>query len=76
MKANNMMQQLNEADKKELLTGLKLRWQELYHQFQLLSVMIDTVPKKHKKERLENEMQILENDIDTLERHKIIYIAK
>jgi hypothetical protein len=36
----------------------------------------DTAPKKARKERMETEMKQLERDIETIEKHKIIYIAK
>lgn len=57
------------------IEGLKQNWDELHHQFQNLSVITDTVPKRIKKENLENEMKTLEKDIDLLERHQLIYIA-
>lgn len=57
------------------LQALKKNWDDLLHQYQGLSVVIDTTPKKYKKERLELEMKQLERDIDLIERHKTIYIA-
>lgn len=56
--------------------GLKKNWDELQHQYQGLSLVIDTLPKKHRKLQLEAEMKQLEKDIELMERHKIIYIAK
>ena len=38
------------------------------------SVVIDTLPKKSRKEKLEAEMKQLERDIELLERHPVIYI--
>lgn len=58
-----------------LVQGLKKNWDELHHDYQGLSVVIDTPPKKAHKEKLEVEMKQLEKDIDVIERHKIIYIA-
>ncbi|MGH0142873.1 UNVERIFIED_CONTAM: hypothetical protein FKN15_026728 [Acipenser sinensis] len=55
--------------------GLKKNWGELHHQYQGISVVTDTTPKKYRKERLETEMKQLEKDIDMIERHKTIYIA-
>ncbi|XP_066574297.1 enkurin isoform X2 [Amia ocellicauda] len=69
------MQQLSEEQRQTLLEGLKKNWGELHHQYQGLSVVTDTTPKKNRKERLESEMKQLERDIDHIERHKIIYIA-
>ncbi|MBN3292287.1 ENKUR protein, partial [Polypterus senegalus] len=57
------------------INGLKKNWEELSQQYQGLSVVIDTVPKKNRKERLENEMKQLEKDIEMIEKHKTIYIA-
>lgn len=58
-----------------ILNGLKQNWDELHHKFQSLSVITDTVPKRLKKENLENEMKALEKDIELLQRHQLIYIA-
>ncbi|KAM5157700.1 enkurin [Mantella aurantiaca] len=69
------MKQLSEEERQNVLEGLKKNWDELHHDYQGLSVVIDTPPKKSHKERLELEMRQLERDIDVIERHKIIYIA-
>jgi len=69
------MKQLSAPEIESILKGLKSNWADLYHQYQGLSVVIDTLPKKHRKERLENEMKQLERDIQTLEKHSVIYIA-
>ncbi|CAF1502447.1 unnamed protein product [Adineta steineri] len=55
--------------------GLKKQWEDVHHEFQTLSVIIDTIPKRLHKERLEHEMKLLEKDIDLLEKHQVIYIA-
>ncbi|KAK3572507.1 hypothetical protein QTP86_034298 [Hemibagrus guttatus] len=70
------MKQLSEEERQEILDGLKKNWEELHHQYQGLSVITDTMPKKHRKERLESEMKQLEKDIELMERYKTIYIAK
>ncbi|XP_072268811.1 enkurin [Pyxicephalus adspersus] len=69
------MKQLSEEERQNVLEGLKKNWDELHHDYQGLSVVIDTPPKKAHKERLEAEMRQLERDIDVIERQKIIYIA-
>uniref|UniRef100_A0A8C5PTG0 Enkurin domain-containing protein n=1 Tax=Leptobrachium leishanense TaxID=445787 RepID=A0A8C5PTG0_9ANUR len=69
------MKVLSEAERQTVLQGLKKNWDELNHDYQHLSVVIDTPPKKAYKERLEAEMKKLEHDIDVMERHKVIYIA-
>ena len=69
------LQQLTDSERALLLAGLKGNWEELHRQYLTLSVMIDTIPKKLRKERLETQMRALEKDIESLERHSVIYIA-
>jgi len=69
------MKQLSEMERQSIIDGLKKNWEELHHQYQGLSVVTDTAPKKARKERMENEMKQLERDIETVEKHKIIYIS-
>uniref|UniRef100_A0A8K9WUM8 Enkurin domain-containing protein n=1 Tax=Oncorhynchus mykiss TaxID=8022 RepID=A0A8K9WUM8_ONCMY len=69
------MKQLSEDERNNILQGLKMNWGELHHQYQGLSVVTDTTPKKYRKERLELEMKQLERDIDLIERYKTIFIA-
>ena len=58
-----------------IIDGLKKNWEEIHHQYQGLSVVTDTAPKKNRKERMEAEMSQLEKDIELLEKHSHIYIA-
>ncbi len=64
------------SERDTLLTGLKANWDQLHHQYQGLSVVADTGPKKARKERMEAEMKQLERDIELVQRHKVIYIAE
>ncbi|XP_027013636.1 enkurin [Tachysurus fulvidraco] len=70
------MKQLSEEERQDILNGLKKNWDELHHQYQGLSVITDTMPKKQRKERLESEMKQLEKDIQLMEKYKTIYINK
>merc|ERR1739848_420935 len=54
----------------------ELSYEERHHQYQGLSVVTDTAPKKNRKERMEAEMNQLEKDIELLEKHPKIYIAQ
>ena len=69
------MQCLSEQERQEILDGLKCNWERLHHEYQGLSVVTDTAPKKNRKERMEAEMKQLERDIETIEKHRVIYIA-
>lgn len=70
------LEQIDDASRAELLSGLKHKWEDLHQKFQGLSVVTDTAPKKNRKERMEAQMSQLERDIDLLERHTTIYVAR
>jgi hypothetical protein len=70
------MEQVTEEERDTLLAGLKANWEDLHHQYQGLSVITDTAPKKARKERMEAEMKQLEKDIELLERHHRLYISE
>ncbi|KAK2580546.1 hypothetical protein KPH14_007679 [Odynerus spinipes] len=65
---------ISEEERKELLVGMKKRWDEMMKQFQCLPFMIDTPPKVQRKTKLERELQQLEKDITIIERHPYICI--
>ncbi|XP_003512772.1 enkurin [Cricetulus griseus] len=69
------MKRLSDEEREAVLQGLKKNWEEVHKEFQSLSVFIDSIPKKIRKQRLEEEMKQLEHDISVIEKHKIIYIA-
>lgn len=69
------MMRLSEHERHHILEGLKTNWEELHHVYQGLSVVTDTAPKKHRKEKMEAEMKQLEKDIEMIQRHSVIYIA-
>lgn len=69
------MKQLTQAERQGILNGLKQNWEEIHDQYQGLSVVTDTAPKKNRKERMEAEMKQLERDIESVEKHPIIYIS-
>lgn len=69
------MRSLTQEERQAILQGLKKNWEEIHDQYQGLSVVTDTAPKKNRKERMEAEMKQLERDIETIERHSVIYVA-
>jgi len=68
------LKRLPDEERENLLNGLKTNWTILHHQYQGLSVVIDTMPKKIQKERLESEMKQIERDINLLEKYPTIYV--
>ena len=69
------MQCLSEQERNDILNGLKDNWEQLHHEYQGLSVVTDTAPKKNRKERMEAEMKQLERDIEMIEKHRVIYLS-
>jgi len=69
------MRQLTEEERQAIVDGLKENWEQLHRDYLQLSVVIDTVPKKHRKERLEADMKQLERDVELFELHPAIYVA-
>ncbi|XP_040446605.1 enkurin [Falco naumanni] len=70
------MKQLSDEEKTSILQGLKKNWKEVYREFQSLPIKVDTIRQKLYKEKLESQMKQLEHDIEVIEKHKFIYIAK
>ncbi|XP_034562397.1 enkurin [Notolabrus celidotus] len=70
------MKQLSEEERLNILEGLRKNLNVLHHDYQCLSLVIETMTKKAHKERLEAKMKQLENDISLVERFKTIYIPK
>lgn len=68
------LKQLTELEHKTILDGLKTNWEDMQDRYQSLSVLTDTVGKKYRKERMENQLKQLERDIELLEKHKIVYL--
>ncbi|XP_058524889.1 enkurin [Ochotona princeps] len=69
------MKRLSDEEREAILQGLKKNWEEVHKEFQSFSVFIDSIPKKVRKQKLEEEMKQLEHDIGVIEKHKVIYIA-
>ena len=69
------MREMGDEERAPMIEGLKKQWEEVHEEYQRLSVITDTILKRQHKQRLENQMKLLEKDIDLLEKHQIIYIA-
>lgn len=69
------LRKLSEDEREAILDGLKANWEDVHEQYQGLSVVTDTAPKKNRKERMEAQMKQLERDIEMIEKHKVIYIG-
>ncbi|XP_076460904.1 enkurin-like [Babylonia areolata] len=62
-------------ERRSIIDGLKANWEDIHEQYQGLSVVTDTTPKKNRKERMEAQMKQLEKDIELFEKFNTIYIG-
>ena len=69
------LQQISAEEHADTLEKLKENWEELYIQYQGLSVTTDTTPKKLRKEKIESDLKQLERDIEALEKHSVLYVT-
>ena len=58
-----------------LLQGLRCNWSLVNQTYQGLSLLTDTLYKKQRKVKVEEQLQKLERFIQILEKHTVIYIA-
>ncbi|XP_019363824.1 PREDICTED: enkurin [Gavialis gangeticus] len=70
------MEWISDEERENVLQDLKKAWEETHHEFQCLSLEIDTLPKRMHKERLESHLKQLEHDIKLIENPHCIYIPK
>ena len=69
------LRSLTGEERQTIIDGLKTNWEDIHEKFQALSVVIDTTPKKSRKELMEAQMKQLEKDIELFEKHTTIYIG-
>lgn len=65
-----------EIFRQDLLDGLKANWTQLHHDYQGLSVVLDTESKKQRKKAMETKLSLLEADIQRIESHPVIYVEE
>merc|ERR1712168_44700 len=70
------MDKLAASERDNILKSLKEKWNSIHDEYQGLSVVTDTLSKKHKKDRLEGEMNQIERDIKCVESNQTILISK
>ncbi len=54
---------------------MRTNWSEAQHQYQRLSLLTDTLPKKLRREQLEATLDLLEKYVALIERHPVILVA-
>ena len=73
--AGRQLRKLPEAEQKELVRELKLKWERVNEAYQKLPFTLDTPQKRARKEQLERELKQLEHDVETLQ-HKAVLVAE
>lgn len=56
------------------LQNLKINWTEIQKEYQGLPILTDTIPKKLRKTKIENDLKQLERDIVFIESRPYIYV--
>uniref|UniRef100_A0A8D2JEI2 Enkurin domain-containing protein n=1 Tax=Varanus komodoensis TaxID=61221 RepID=A0A8D2JEI2_VARKO len=74
-RARKGLTRLSREERERVLQGLKQSWEQVNRAFQGLSVVVDTVPRRLRKEKMEAQMRQLERDVRALERHPAVYVA-
>eukprot|EP01147_Barroeca_monosierra_P006240 gene6240-269_t len=67
--------QVPTSEREELLRGLKSNWEQLHKEYQGLSVIADTAPKRQRRNDMETRLAQLEADIARIERHTTIIVS-
>ena len=65
---------MSASERDELLRGLKTNWEQLHKEYQGLSVVADTAPKRQRRNEMEARLAQLEADIAKIERHRTILV--
>lgn len=67
---------VSESERLEMLRGLRENWEALQQAYKRLSLITDTIPKKTRKTRMENELKQIEKDMMFLENNRHIVIQE
>lgn len=70
------LKKLSKEEVNRMVNSLKINWNQVFSRYQSLPLQIDTIGKIKRKSSLEAQLKLLENDIQTLQRHDTIYIAE
>jgi hypothetical protein len=62
---------MTENEKRELINGLRSKWEDIHKMYQSLTFNIDTVTKTQRKEGLEAQMEVIEKALAKLSKRSI-----
>lgn len=69
--------EISEDERAAMIEALKVKWGDVNKRYQKLAhqTILDTIGKVRRKEMLENELKVIEEDIEKLERHGALYVV-
>lgn len=73
---NSAHQRLSDKERMDILNGLKTNWSQLHKEYLGLPMIVSNPSKIALKNRMEAQLAQLEQDIQTIERHPVIYVEK
>jgi len=74
MQPESHIRQISEDERMQILSGLRMNWEQIHREYQGLSMFTDTIPKKTKRNNMEARLNQLEADINRFERHGAIFV--
>ena len=72
--AASPVRRMTDEERAEILAGLKSNREELHKEYLGLSMVVDSMPKRIRKNAMEAQLAELEADISKIERHESIYV--
>ncbi|XP_017096372.1 enkurin [Drosophila bipectinata] len=70
------MRVMDQAERNEILEGLRMSLTEMTKQYQSMSLLIDNIAKRQRKSKLEHDLRQVEQDILLIETTPIIYVSQ
>lgn len=70
------MRVMDQAERNEILEGLRMSLTEMTKQYQSMSLLIDSAAKRARKSKLETDLRQVEQDILLIETTPIIYVSE
>ncbi|EDW93917.1 enkurin [Drosophila teissieri] len=70
------MRVMEQAERNEILEGLRLSLTEMTKQYQSMSLLIDSIAKRQRKSKLESDLRQVEQDILLIDTTPIIYVSE
>eukprot|EP01137_Pigoraptor_chileana_P021779 Opistho-2@85902 len=74
--ASAQFKMMTEDERETILRGLKANWERVNQAYQTMSLSVDSIMKRARKERYEAMLKQLEQDIAKIEKHRFVVVKK